>query len=122
MENKHPKYLINILITILILVPKLSLIFFGFIFYLWLFQGENMDYTKWKSVAVRKDKYDIIKALCDKKYRAPAAFIAKLVDEYITFQASKNKQTVEVYVKNLLNGKHDQSQLFNGNKKINCSI
>ena len=56
-----------------------------------------MDYTKWKSVAVRKDKYDIIKALCDKKYRAPAAFIAKLVDEYITFQASKNKQTVEVY-------------------------
>ena len=68
-----------------------------------------MDYTKWKSVAVRKDKYDIIKALCDKKYRAPAAFIAKLVDEYITFQASKNKQTVEVYVKNLLNGKHDQN-------------
>ena len=67
----------------------------------------NIDYTKWKSVAVRKDKYDIIKALCDKKYRAPAAFIAKLVDEYISFQASKNKQTVEVYVKNLLNGKHD---------------
>jgi phosphoribosylformylglycinamidine (FGAM) synthase-like enzyme len=66
-----------------------------------------MDYTKWKSVAVKKNKYDIIKALCDKKYRAPAAFIAKLVDEYITFQASKNKQTVEVYVKNLLNGKHD---------------
>ena len=66
-----------------------------------------MDYTKWKSVAVRKDKYDIIKALCDKKYRAPAAFIAKLIDEYISFQASKNKQTVETYVKNLLNGKHD---------------
>ena len=37
MENKHPRYIINILITILILVPKLSLIFFGFIFYLWLF-------------------------------------------------------------------------------------
>ena len=68
-----------------------------------------MDYTKWKSVAVKKDKYEIIKALCDKKYRAPAAFIAKLVDEYISFQASKNKQTVEVYVKNLLNGKHDKS-------------
>lgn len=68
-----------------------------------------MDYTKWKSVAVRKDKYEIIKALCDKKYRAPAAFIAKLVDEYISFQASKNKQTVEVYVKNLLNGKHEKS-------------
>lgn len=68
-----------------------------------------MDYTKWKSVAVRKDKYEIIKALCDKKYRAPAAFIAKLVDEYISFQASKNKQTVEAYVKNLLNGKHDKN-------------
>lgn len=63
-----------------------------------------MDYTKWRSVAVRKDKYDIIKALCDKKYRAPAAFIAKLVDEYISFQANKSKQTVEVYIKNLLNG------------------
>jgi hypothetical protein len=50
-----------------------------------------MDYTKWKSVAVKKDKYDIIKALCDKKYRAPAAFIAKLVDEYIAFQASKGQ-------------------------------
>jgi len=63
-----------------------------------------MDYTKWRSVAVRKDKYDIIKALCDKKYRAPAAFIAKLVDEYISFQANKSKQTVEIYIKNLLNG------------------
>ena len=37
MGNNHPKYLRNILITILILVPKLSLIFFGFIAYLWLF-------------------------------------------------------------------------------------
>ena len=32
MENKHPKYLINILITILILVPKLSLIFLDLFF------------------------------------------------------------------------------------------
>ena len=37
MENKHPKYLINILITILILVPKLTLIFIGLMAYLWLF-------------------------------------------------------------------------------------
>jgi hypothetical protein len=37
MENNHPKYLRNILITILIIMPKLSLIFFGLIAYLWLF-------------------------------------------------------------------------------------
>ena len=39
-----------------------------------------MDYTKWKSVAVRKDKYDIIKALCDKKYKSKKFSIIKYGD------------------------------------------
>jgi len=65
-----------------------------------------MDTKKWRSVAVKIDTYNIIKALCDKKYRAPAAFITKLVDEYVNFQATKNKQTIEVYIKNLLNEKN----------------
>ena len=64
-----------------------------------------MDNKKWKSVAVKIDTYNIIKALCDKKYRAPAAFITKLVDEYVNFQATKNKQNITTYVDNLLNDK-----------------
>jgi hypothetical protein len=64
-----------------------------------------MDNKKWKSVAVKIDTYNIIKALCDKKYRAPAAFITKLVDEYVNFQATKNKQNITTYINNLLNDK-----------------
>lgn len=33
----NSKYVRNILITILIIAPKVSLIFFGVLFYLWLF-------------------------------------------------------------------------------------
>lgn len=46
-----------------------------------------MDITKWKSVAVKKSDHDLLKAICDKKYRAPAAMISKFVNDYCEFQA-----------------------------------
>tara|TARA_Y100001972_G_C7563403_1_gene282886 strand:- start:465 stop:662 length:198 start_codon:yes stop_codon:yes gene_type:complete len=64
-----------------------------------------MDINKWKSVAVRIKDYKILKAISKNKFRAPASMISKLVDDYVSFQANKEKTTKENYVKKLLNGK-----------------
>jgi hypothetical protein len=69
-----------------------------------------MDITKWKSVAVKKDDYDLLKAICDKKYRAPAAMISKFVNDYCDFQASKLKITVDAFKKKLLNGNYKEKK------------
>jgi len=65
-----------------------------------------MDITKWKSVAVRKEDYILLKALCNQKFRAPASMISKLVHEYVQFQAKKNNMTEEAYRKKILNGNY----------------
>ena len=65
----------------------------------------NMDINKWKSVAVRKDDYEILKAVSKSKFRAPASMISKLVNDYVGFQAKKEKVSIEAYKKKLLNGK-----------------
>jgi DnaJ-domain-containing protein 1 len=67
-----------------------------------------MDINKWKSVAVRIDDYKILKAIAKTKFRAPASMISKLVNEYVKFQANKEKTTPEKFVKKLLNGSHDK--------------
>jgi len=64
-----------------------------------------MDTKHWKSVAVRKNSYDKLIALCDKEYRNPAAFIALLVDKEIERRAGLKKISVEDYLKKLFNGK-----------------
>ena len=61
-----------------------------------------MDIKEWKSVAVRADKYKILKGLCKKKYRTPGAFIEKLIADYITFQANKENKTEIEYKLSLL--------------------
>ena len=71
----------------------------------WDIKGVNMDINKWKSVAVRKDDYEILKAVSKNKFRAPASMISKLVNDYIGFQARKDKVSKETYLKKLLNGK-----------------
>lgn len=63
-----------------------------------------MDINKWKSVAVRIDDYKILKAISRNKFRAPASMISKLVDDYVEFQAKKEKVSKEAFVKKLLNG------------------
>ena len=46
-----------------------------------------MDINKFKSVAVRKADYDTLQGLCNHKFRSPASMIAKLVNEYVEYQA-----------------------------------
>jgi hypothetical protein len=69
-----------------------------------------MDITKWKSVAVRIEDHDLLKAICDKKYRAPAAMISKLLNDYCEFQATKLKISVEAFKKKLLNGNYKEKK------------
>ena len=56
-----------------------------------------MDINKFKSVAVRKADYDILQGLCNQKFRSPASMISKLVNEYVEYQALKNKMTITEY-------------------------
>jgi hypothetical protein len=53
-----------------------------------------MDINKFKSVAVRKPDYDVLQGLCNQKFRSPASMISKLVNEYVEYQAMKNKFTI----------------------------
>ena len=64
-----------------------------------------MDINKFKSVAVRKPDYDILKALCDVKFRSPAAMISKMLHEYVDIRAKKTKQPKDKYLKTLVNGR-----------------
>lgn len=64
-----------------------------------------MDINKFKSVAVRKPDYDILKALCDQKFRSPASMISKVLHEYVDYLAKRSKINKETYIKKLLNGK-----------------
>jgi hypothetical protein len=36
-----------------------------------------MDLNRWKSVAVKKEDYSLLKKICEDKYRAPGAMISK---------------------------------------------
>jgi hypothetical protein len=48
-----------------------------------------MDIDKFKSVAVRKPDYELLRGLCNEKFRSPASMISKLVNDYVEFQAKK---------------------------------
>ena len=61
-----------------------------------------MDINKFKSVAVRKADYDTLQGLCNHKFRSPASMIAKLVNEYVEYQAMKNKFSIPEYKKLVL--------------------
>jgi phosphomevalonate kinase len=56
-----------------------------------------MDINKFKSVAVRKPDYDVLQGLCNHKFRSPASMISKLVNEYVEYQAMKNKFSIPEY-------------------------
>lgn len=62
-----------------------------------------MDINKWKSVAIRKVDYDLLIAICNKKYRAPNSMISKFVNDYCEFQAKKLNISVKLFKINLLN-------------------
>tara|TARA_R100000329_G_scaffold5062_1_gene6658 strand:+ start:26130 stop:26351 length:222 start_codon:yes stop_codon:yes gene_type:complete len=71
-----------------------------------------MDINKFKSVAVRKPDYDILKALCNAKFRSPASMISKMIHEYVDIRAKKTKQPTDKYINKLLktNGKPGRSR------------
>ena len=45
-----------------------------------------MDTTKWRTIAIRIEDFHLLKGLCEKTYRNPAAMIGKLVNEFIILQ------------------------------------
>ena len=63
-----------------------------------------MDINRWRSVAIAKEDYSLLKGLCKNKFRAPGAMISKLVNDYVIHQAKKEKIPVDTYKKKLLNG------------------
>jgi len=65
-----------------------------------------MDTTKWKSVAVKINDYEVLKALCHKRFRSPNSMISKLVNDYCEFQAKKLNITVKEYKQRILNAKN----------------
>jgi len=73
-----------------------------------------MDIDKFKSVAVRKPDYELLKGLCNEKFRSPASMISKLVNDYAEFQAKKKNITLEKYVREVLNVQSNA----NGDKKV----
>lgn len=62
-----------------------------------------MDIDKFKSVAVRKPDYELLKGLCNEKFRSPASMISKLVNEYVVYQAKKKNLSTDKYIKEVLN-------------------
>jgi phosphomevalonate kinase len=74
-----------------------------------------MDINKFKSVAVRKPDYDVLQGLCNQKFRSPASMISKLVNEYVEYQALKNKMTITEYKQHIL--KMDKSLI--GKESLN---
>jgi hypothetical protein len=61
-----------------------------------------MDITKWKSMAIRKNKWLALKGLCSEKYRAPASMWEKIFDDYVGFQAKKKNITFDKYMEQLI--------------------
>ena len=73
-----------------------------------------MDIDKFKSVAVRKPDYELLRGLCNEKFRSPASMISKLVNEYVEYQAKKKNLSTDKYVKEVLNVQSN----VGGNKKV----
>jgi len=73
-----------------------------------------MDIDKFKSVAVRKPDYELLKGLCNEKFRSPASMISKLVNEYVEYQAKKKNLSTDKYIKEVLNVQSNGG----GNKKV----
>jgi hypothetical protein len=61
-----------------------------------------MDTSRWKSVAVEKDSYLILQALCKHGYRKPGAMISKLVHDMVGKVAKKEGMSQKAMMKQLL--------------------
>ncbi len=61
-----------------------------------------MDVTKWKSVAITVEDYAVLRSLCNKEFRKPAAFVSMLLKGYVEKQAKGSKVKPETFIKKLL--------------------
>ena len=77
-----------------------------------------MDINKFKSVAVRKPDYDILQGLCNQKFRSPASMISKLVNEYVGFQATKNKMSIKQYKEEILDVRTMENRVGATKRKV----
>tara|TARA_Y100001937_G_scaffold121778_1_gene181086 strand:+ start:3907 stop:4107 length:201 start_codon:yes stop_codon:yes gene_type:complete len=66
-----------------------------------------MDAKKWKSIAVRSEDLELIKALAKMKHRTPNLFLIKLVHEYVDFQSKKEKLSVDKYKEKVLGAQYE---------------
>ena len=71
-----------------------------------LIKGKNMDTTRWKSVAVRIDAYNLLKAESDVTNRSPGNQMEELIKSFVEEQAKKHKKSPKVYKTELLGGKY----------------
>jgi hypothetical protein len=73
-----------------------------------------MDINKWKSVAIKKTDYDLLKGLCKEKFRAPGAMISKILSDYVDHQARKHKIPSAAFRTKLLNGSANEPKKNKG--------
>ena len=65
-----------------------------------------MNRSKWKSVSVNTESYDLLRALGDVEFRNPPSMIAKLIHDFVKVQADENEKDQKIYKKELLSGKY----------------
>ena len=66
------------------------------------YEGGEVNINKWKSMAIKKEKWLALKGLCSEKFRAPASMWEKIFDDYVGFQAKKKGVSKEVYMAQLI--------------------
>jgi hypothetical protein len=62
-----------------------------------------MNIQRHKSVAVRAEDHEILKALCGKEHRGPAQYMSLLIKKEVERRAKLKKMTSEAYLKKIIN-------------------
>ena len=62
-----------------------------------------MNIQRHKSVAVRVEDHEILKALCGKEHRGPAQYMSLLIKKEVERRAKLKKMTPEAYLKKIIN-------------------
>ena len=68
------------------------------------FIGDNMDTTKWRTVAIRIDSYKLLKGMCEKTNRNPSNMINELLDFTLTHMSKKEQRKKQDIINELLKG------------------
>ena len=66
------------------------------------YEGGEVNINKWKSMAIKKEKWLALKGLCSEKFRAPASMWEKIFDDYVGFKGQEESVSKEVYMAQLI--------------------